>query len=459
MIAPRDVDLIVVGSGPAGMAASTEARRHGVSVLVLDEQPAPGGQIWRAVEANAARGKALDPDYAAGLSHVQAFRASGAEALFGATVWNVDADGTIAWSSNGVAATARAKRVLLATGAIERAMPIAGWELPGVMTIGAAQILLKTAGLRPRGKVWLAGQGPLLLLYAAQAIAAGGTLAGIVDLQPSGTTRAALGALPGAAPRWRDLLKGLRWRAAIRRAGVPWIKAQAIAAHGDGRLAEIRITTAAGERREAADLLLLHDGVVPNVQITRALGCDHRWSPAQRCWHPCVDETGQTSASTILVAGDGAGIGGAAAATESGRLAGLAVARALDRIDPGRYAGLAAPIMQTRARHLALRPFLDTLFAPLPVRPHDDTIVCRCEEVSAGTLRAAVTRGCLGPNQLKTFTRCGMGPCQGRSCGLAVSEIMAAARGVSPETVGYLRLRFPTKPLTLGELAAMWEAT
>ncbi len=457
MTAPREADLIVVGAGPAGMAATIAARRHGLDVLVLDEQPAPGGQIWRAIEANAARGKAHDGDYAAGLDLVREFRSSGAEALFGASVWNVETDGSVAWSRDGVAASARAKRVLLATGAIERAMPIAGWELPGVMTVGAAQILLKTSGLKPKGRVWLAGQGPLLRLYAAQAIAAGGALAGVIDLQPPGTWRAALPHLLPAAPRWRDLVKGLGWRAALRSAGVKWIKARAVSAHGEGRLAEIRIAAAAGERREAAELLLLHDGVVPNVQISRALGCAHRWSAEQRCWHPQTDDSGRTSAETILIAGDGAGIAGASAAIESGTLAGLAVAMALGRLDAATHARESDAPAGRRARHLSLRPFLDALFAPLTLRPADDTIVCRCEEVSAGALRAAVALGCLGPNQLKSYTRCGMGPCQGRSCGLAVSEVMAEARGVSMEEVGYLRLRFPTKPLTLGELAAMWE--
>lgn len=457
MSSVREYDLIVVGTGPAGMAAAIAACRHGLSVLALDEQAAPGGQIWRAIEANVARGKSLDADYAVGLATVTSFRSSGAEALFGATVWNVETDGTVVWSREGTAATARGRRVLLATGAIERALPVAGWQLPGVMTVGAAQILLKTAGLRPKGRVWLAGQGPLLRLYAAQAIEAGGMLAGIVDLQPATAMRAALGHLPRALVRWRDLLKGQRWRAAVRRAGVRWIKAESIGAAGDGRLAELRIATASGERREPAELLLLHDGVVPNVQIPRALGLAHRWHAAQRCWHPEVDGSGRTSEERILIAGDGAGIAGAAAALESGTIAGLAAAQALGRLEPATAARESATAEHRRADHLALRPFLDALFPPLPVRPADDTIVCRCEEVTAGRLREAARIGCLGPNQLKSYSRCGMGPCQGRSCGLAVSEILAEARGVPVEEVGTLRQRFPTKPVTLGELAALWE--
>ena len=167
------IDLLIVGAGPAGLAAAIEARALGASVTLLDENPAAGGQVWRGIEANGARGKKLDADYAAGAELAAAFRQSGAEARFGATVWSLEpeadeAPASVFFSQNGHAARLRARRVLLATGATERPVPIPGWTLPGVMTVGAAQILLKTAGLAPQGRVWLAGQGPLLRLYAEQ---------------------------------------------------------------------------------------------------------------------------------------------------------------------------------------------------------------------------------------------------------------------------------------------------
>jgi NAD(P)H-nitrite reductase large subunit len=115
----------------------------------------------------------------------------------------------------------------------------------------------------------------------------------------------------------------------------------------------------------------------------------------------------------------------------------------------------AALLRREQAKHLAIRPFLDALFAPLVPAPADDAIVCRCEEITAGRVREAVSLGCLGANQLKAFTRAGMGPCQGRMCGATVCEVIADARGVPVETVEPYRLRFPTKPLTLGELASL----
>ena len=444
----RDVDLLVLGAGPAGMAAAAEARACGSSVILLDENAAPGGQVHRGIEARTAK----DDQDRSGAALVAALRASGAECRFNATLWAVEPNGKVYWSESGAARMAVAGRLLLCAGATERPLPVPGWTLPGVMTVGAAQIALKTAGLVPDGKVWIAGQGPLLWLYATQALAAGGRIAGIVDLS-GGVTGAALRWLPGALRAPDYLLKGLRWQATVRRAGVRVTRAKDVRAEGEGRLESIIVDGTPHD----ADLLLLHDGVVPNTQVTRAIpGLLHDWDEAQSCWRPRLDAWGNTAVEGVMVAGDSGGIGGARAAALSGRLAALYAAQALGRITAAARDAAAAPIRRTYARETAPRAFLDALFPPRPWSAVDDaTILCRCEEVTAGRVREAVTLGCLGANQTKAFTRAGMGPCQGRICGPAVHGVIAAARGVSPAEVDPFRTRFPTKPLTLGELAAL----
>ncbi|WP_270937910.1 NAD(P)/FAD-dependent oxidoreductase, partial [Falsiroseomonas oryzae] len=313
------VDLLVLGAGPAGMAAATEARARGLSVLLLDENLGPGGQVHRAIERRAAK----DEQDADGLKLAAALRAAGADLRFGATLWAIEPGGKAFWSEGGAAKSIVAGRILLCTGATERPLPVPGWTLPGVMTVGAAQIALKTAGLVPEGRVWLAGQGPLLWLYATQALAAGGRLAGIVDLS-HGVPPAALRHLPRALLAPDYLLKGLGWQRAVRRAGVPIVRADSLRAEGDGRLQRILLDGAAHD----ADLLLLHDGVVPNTQITRAIpGCAHDWDRAQACWRPRLDAWGNTTVDGVMVAGDSAGIGGARAAAIAGRLAALDAAR------------------------------------------------------------------------------------------------------------------------------------
>lgn len=451
----RQVPFLILGAGPAGMAAALEARARGIEALLLDENPAPGGQVHRAV-GGFYRPEPRAPGAAQareGLRLIKAFRASGAEARFGATLWAVEEDRTVTWSEGGVAHRARAGVLLLCPGAIERPLPIPGWTLPGVMGVGAAQILLKSAGLLPEGQVWMAGQGPLLWLYAAQMLAKGGRIAGILDISPPGGWRRAALHLPAALTAPGYLLRGLRWMARVRRAGVPVIRTRTLAAEGGERLTHI----AFDGRREAADLLLLHDGVVPNTQITRALqGCAHLWDEAQACLRPVLDGWGNTTRPGVLVAGDGAGIGGARAAEFSGRIAALEAARRLGALTEEQRDALAGPLLLRRAAELAPRPFLDALFPPLPAaRIPDETILCRCEEVTARRVRAATALGAQGPNQLKAYLRAGMGPCQGRVCGPAVQAVMAAARGVPPGALEGLRTRFPTKPVTVGELASL----
>ena len=214
-----------------------------------------------------------------------------------------------------------------------------------------------------------------------------------------------------------------------------------------------------GARTElAVDTLLLHIGVVPNTQITRQVFCEHEWYAPQRYWRPVRDDWGATSQAQIAVAGDGGGIDGAAAAALHGRLAALDAACRQGKIELAERNRRADPIRYELAGHQAIRPLLDTLFRPpqdLCAPPDDATLVCRCEEISAGDIREAVALGAMGPNQLKAFTRCGMGPCQGRMCGLTVAELVAQAKGESVEDVGYYRIRPPIKPVTMGELAAM----
>jgi NADPH-dependent 2,4-dienoyl-CoA reductase/sulfur reductase-like enzyme len=447
-LSATDADVVIVGAGPAGLAAGAETARRGLRTVLLDENPAAGGRIWQAIEARGA----ADADEEAGIALIREFRDSGAEARYRTGVWGIEPGGTVFWSRDGAAGSIRARHIVLATGTTERPMPLPGWTLPGVMTVGAAQIALKTGGLVPDGQTWIAGQGPLTLLYAVQAIRAGGRVAGILDVSDRAARWRAVRHLPGAIT---DIRKGAGWLREVRRAGVPILRATGIRAEGTGALDRISFRAGNTQRTEAANLLLLHDGVIPSIQITRALGCAHVWDERQRCWRPRTNSWGETDVTGVIVAGDGAGVGGASAAAVSGQIAGLGVAHALGRIDAATRDREATPLRARYAAALSSRPFIDTLFAPRPNAPGDPVLVCRCEEVTAGQIRDAVKLGCQGLNQLKAFTRCGMGPCQGRMCGPSAAEVLAAARGLHPREVEPYRTRFPARPLTVGELASL----
>jgi thioredoxin reductase len=452
-----DYDVIIVGAGPAGLAAAATTAPAGLATLVLDENTSPGGQIYRAITATPVqRRDILGPDYWQGEGLVAQARASGATFVHGATVWSLDRDRQIAVSIDGASQGLFARRVILATGALERPFPVPGWTLPGVMTAGAAQTLLKSSGMIPDGRVVLAGTGPLIWLIAAQILRAGGAIEAMLDTKPKGNLRRALAHAPGfiASPYFA---KGLALRREVRRKVKVIRDVTALRALGDDAVREVAFTRGAGaEERIAADTLLLHQGVAPNVNLAMAAGVAHHWDARQLCFVPVLDHDGNSSVPGIAVAGDGAGIGGALAAAERGRLAGLAAVRALasERAPGAAETGAARRALRRAERG---RAFLDILFAPAAAfrLPTGDTIVCRCEEVTAAQIADTMSLGIEGPNQLKAFLRCGMGPCQGRMCGLTVSELIAQARGVPPDTVGYYRLRPPVKPIPLKELAEM----
>jgi len=455
------VDFAIIGAGPAGMAAAILAVEFGLDTLLIDEQDGPGGQIYRAIERAGADGSASSPlgaDYLAGRSLAAALRASGAEYRPATTVWHIDPDGTLSLASDSAVDTVTARRILLATGAIERPVPIPGWTLPGVMTVGAAQILLKTADLVPDGRAVLAGQGPLLYLAALQLARAGAPPLAVIETTPYENYHAAARRLGGLWPGRRALGKGLALMLGVRRAGIP-VRRGVRGLRALGRIGLERIVWQGGEI--AAEHLFLHEGVIPNTQIGLALQLAHHWDQAQLCWQPSIDEWGRTSLPTIAIAGDGGGIAGAEAAALSGRLAALDAAAALGRIGEAERDRRVGPIRAELARERAIRPFLDALYRPRDsvLAPVDDeTIACRCEEVTVGQIRRAVRLGAPGPNQLKAFTRCGMGPCQGRICGPIVGAVIAEARGMPIRDIGTYRPRAPYKPITVGALAGMGAA-
>lgn len=451
------VQVVVLGAGPAGIAAAMRLHAEGVKVLVLDEQATPGGQIYREISlASSKRKNLLGKDYAAGESAVSAFIESGIDYVPNASVWLVSANREVHFRVGGVSRMVSAERILFCSGAYERPMPVPGWTLPGVMTAGAGQILLKTGARVPTGAVVLAGTGPLLYLLTVQYLKAGVKIKALVDTSTRADLMAAARYLPGALPAWKQLFKGISLMAQIRRAGIAWYQgATEIEIEGETRAQAITFLHKRTEHRVDCDLVLLHQGIVPNTQPTLSIGAEHRWDEGQACWVAEQDQWGALSVPGFFIAGDGAGVNGAEAAVLQGRLVGIGIALSLGKGTSESAKSEVQTIRRAWNKFRCIRPMLERLYRPNPSLqlPANDTIICRCEEVTAGTVRQYAALGCLGPNQTKAFGRCGMGPCQGRQCGLSVTQILADARQVTPAEVGYYRIRPPLKPITLAEMA------
>jgi NADPH-dependent 2,4-dienoyl-CoA reductase/sulfur reductase-like enzyme len=442
--------IVIVGAGPAGIAAAAALAPSAATITVIDEAPRAGGQIHRMPTP----GLALDMHtvLADGHAAYRQFHAT-VNSLRGRIQFRPD---TLAWNVYGgelhVASSMRLDSIrydslILATGAIDRVMPVAGWTLPGVFTLGAAQVLLKSQGCLLGDSVVFCGSSPLLYLAALQYLRVGGRVAAVID-----STRFVekLRAIPGMCAVPNLLVKGLRYLARLRQLGVRIIhSAHVEAIEGQHRVEALTCRTTAGVRhRIACDAIAYGHGLRAETQLAELAGCELRYDPIHRQYLPAVDEDGRAG-QAIYLAGDGRTIGGADAAVVSGTLAAQAVAADLGLSIPP----IDAPAQRRKLHHLYhFQRAMAGAFAwprhavtSLP----DEVPVCRCENVTAGEIRASLRLplGFAELNRVKAATRCGMGRCQGRMCGAAAAELTAAVLGRADAPLDRLRAQPPVKPM------------
>ncbi len=458
----KNMDLMVLGAGPAGLAAAVEARRCGLEVALLDDQPAPGGQLYKGLHTKAAQGLHDEKELSEGLALLRAFEECGAEYLSSATVYGLEpgSPGLVHYVREGEAHTLSASVVVAAQGAMERPVPFPGWTLPGVLGAGAADILLKSAGTfsETGAPVVLAGNGPLLLSLACHLVERDIPIAAWLDTGDVWSRIRALPLMPLALLGLPYLAKGLGMARRILKKRVPIVRGVTqIRAEGREHVERVRYVVKSEEHEIETSTLIRHEGVIPRTHLPSSLNLPLRWDALSRSWHPVCGENGQTGLFGFLMAGDGSFVHGGDASALKGTLAGIEAARLLKVIgdDEARFRSAGA---RRRLKRLKVaRAFLQPLFAPA-AKIFDvpgETIVCRCERVTAGDIRRAVDEGFTNIDDIKRVTRCGMGPCQGRMCGQALAELAAAACGKSPRDMGTLRVRQPLRPVTLEQYCAL----
>jgi NADPH-dependent 2,4-dienoyl-CoA reductase/sulfur reductase-like enzyme len=476
-VEPLSHDLLVIGAGPAGMAAAVAAADAGLSVGVIDEQARPGGQIFRQPPSEFSDDEVHPgPGYPWALpllrsyeQHLRVEHYASSSAL-GVLREAPDRDPSVLsvpMSTPSGARTLTARRIVLATGAYDLPVAFPGWTLPGVMTAGGVQSLLKSQRVRVAGPVVVAGSHPLLIVVAEQLRAAGADVVEVAFARSIPTVTEALrarGAVPGHLALLADTARAV---ASLVAHGVRVsTRTGVMAAYGEGAIETVELTRldrswqAAGRRRtRAASTLVLGYGFTPSTELARQAGCELAWDSARGGWVVGHDERLATTAPGVWVAGEPTGVGGAEQSRAEGRLAGLEVARDAHGLS---VSDTELELARAELAHAGrFATVVQGMFEPdrtgLASWATPETSVCRCELVSRAQVEQVLTANPFlsTASAVKLECRAGMGPCQGRYCEGAVSALVSEARGQSPATTGHFSGRFPVKPVPLDVLAEL----
>ncbi len=460
------MSVVIVGAGPAGASVAIALARSGVASGLLDDNPQAGGQIFRPrSDGNApllghdARGSVLREALRQHASLIDHRRSHEVVAVYpGPKLW-IAAPESRAYEL-------MAEPLVLAAGAVEVSVPVPGWTLPGVYTLGGLQILAKASATVPSGKTVLAGAGPLLYLVAAQLVSAGVAVSDVVDAAafPTAGQIAGMARVPGL------FLRGLGFELTLRRHGVAIHRHSAVVeVIGDGAVSEVVVaplgddwTPRAGDRiRLRADVAGMSFGLRPNTELTQLAGCEHDYDPAAGGWRVRRDAGCATSVPNIFAVGDGAGIGGVDTALAEGAILGQELARRQGKTN----AVLDAEAKEARRQLPWLAAFRRALAEWSGLRPgifraaDAATMVCRCEDVRVGDIDQALDAGLALPRGLKLRTRAGMGLCQGRTCSPAVQHRIAEKAGLPLAELPLPTVRVPLRPVPVSALAMLAPTT
>jgi D-hydroxyproline dehydrogenase subunit alpha len=456
-------EVVIVGMGPAGMAAALELCRLGAHVALVDENPQPGGQVYRrfAKEFTVEDERSLGVNYAKGRKLIEEFSQVGKQCvvLNNTLVWGGFADNQLALRHEDKLALIKYNKLLLAEGASERPAVFPGWTLPGVMTLGGLQKLVSRDFLLPGKRFLLAGASPLLIPVAAEVLRAGGEVAGICTVVPLGRF---LNLAPELVFQKEILSEAIRHAFEIIRCHAPVFSGYTIVScTGENRLRKAEIAKldedgriAGGSRRTfELDILAASNGILPMSRLGRQLGCRHEYDPEGSCWKVKTAPFFRTSQADIYAAGDSHVIGGRDLSEWNGRVAGLEIAKDLGRISADEFN---RRVSEDAGRRERLKRYVSTLQRVLAPganqmgRQESNTIVCRCEQVTLGDVLSGIEKGYRTMHEIKR-TRVGMGLCQGRVCESVVTEIMLR-KGIPIEEIGYFGIRPPIAPIPIAWL-------
>jgi len=463
----KSYHVIIVGSGLAGMAAADLLSKYGLRILMVDDNAHTGGQLLRKPPYVGGVDRRFEPDQLKrrGLRLAKRLKTGKVQFLNGAQVLGIYPErNLLVEDRRGHVSEYRAGAIILATGARERQLPFKGWTLPGVMSTGAAQILMKSSGILPGRKTLIGGCGPLMLVLAAEILANQGEVHAVVDQCVAMEKLKAVTAGPAI---WPKLLEGAFYMARLIAARVPVKQGvRIIEARGRQHLETVVVARVDEQGRiiqrteqiYPTDTLAVGYGFSPNIELPQQAGCSVSYAVDKGGWHVNVGATMVTSVADIYAVGETTGIAGAGKSFIEGQIAAWDILIKQGKVD--RQAGKmhTQPLLRQRSRQVRYGRFVNQLcrlhpdcYADIP----DEVTVCRCEEISMGEIRRQLKNGFATMNGIKKATRCGMGICQGRTCGPILFDIISAFTQRPPAAVGWSSARSPVKTVSLGSLAQM----
>ncbi len=458
-------ELLVIGGGAGGLTAASIAAEAGVDVVLLDERTAGGGQYFKQPVDESLLPASLSGDrqIAGGGKLVERAMRSGARIISGAQVWGAFAPAEFGVLDDSGSTVYRPQRTIVATGAYQGGLPVPGWTLPGVMTTGAAQGLLRNYGTILPGRIVIAGNGPLNLQIASELKAAGADVCLVAELADASPASWILNGLKMAYNVPGLVADGIGYLRHLRRSGVPVRFGAGIAAirkskHG----LEADIGPVGADRSQQfdtieADVICVGYSFQPRNEILRCLGCRHSFDEARGFLVTQRSEECETTVPGVYAVGDCTALSGAPAAMQDGVTAAVAVVRSLDYGVSAHHESELRRALRERQRHRAFQSALWTLFAaPRPTTrlAQADTVICRCENVTLGDVEAALGDGAASMGGIKQRTRLGMGPCQGRYCASITAELLAERSGEPVGEFSFFAPRPPLKPIRIGDILA-----
>ena len=438
---PQEInpDVLIIGGGAAGLSAASSLAGSGADVVLLDERSASGGQYYKQPISPERLHPSLEGDsqLREGAGLVARALDSGAHVLSRAEVWGAFAPQEIVAMVDGAPVRLRPRRTIVATGAYERGLPLPGWTLPGVMSSGAAQTMLKSNGQIPGQRILICGNGPLNMQIAAELTRAGANVVTVTELAPTPYSR--IGAALGMFLNDPSLtMKGMKNLRDLRNNGVPVrfsCGLQSVEEGDNGLRAWVGHFDGERVQREESfdvDVVCTGFGFQPNNEILRSLDCRHEFDASRGQLTVVRDENCETSVSGVYAIGDCSGLGGAPAACEEGVIAAAAVLRSMS-IDLAPSIVEAEMSARTRLRkHRRFQRSLWRLFAAPRLHAElaeESTVVCRCESVRLADVESAMSAGDISIGAIKRRTRLGMGACQGRYCAPVAANLIADRTG------------------------------